>query len=155
MGSFIFIDNFQHLGDSLAVWAQKVRDKGRDCFVHTLKHSNPTKQDLLLQKGVFCYLYLDDFNKFNEESLPPCECFDNDLDQGRISDVKYAHAQNVWKSLSCQTLGDYHDIYLKIWCVNSHGRVWEFQEILSQRVQLGLDPAHFLIRRANWAISPF
>ena len=61
LGSFLFIDSFLHLGESLGVSAQNLRDKGKDSFAYTLKHSDPTKQDLLLQKGVFCYAYLDDF----------------------------------------------------------------------------------------------
>ena len=142
MGSFIFIDSFQHLGDSLAVLAQNVRDKGKDCFVHTLKHSNPTQQDLLLQNGMFCYLYLDNFNKFYEDSLPPRECFDNDLDPEHISDVKYVHAQNVSKPFSCQTLGDYHDVYLKS-DVLILAHVFEnFGKFCLK--EYSLDPAHFL-----------
>ena len=87
LGSFLFIDGFLHLGESLGVWAQNLRDKGKDAFTYTVKHSDPTKQDLLIQKGVcFFYAYLDNFRKFDEKCLPPRECFINDLHQKHISE---------------------------------------------------------------------
>ena len=30
-----------------------------------------------------------------------------------ITDEDYVHAQVVWEMFDCQTLGDYHDLYLQ------------------------------------------
>ena len=64
LGSFIFLDSFQHLGESLSVLAKNLKEKGKECFVHTLKHTDSANYELLLRKGVFCYTYFDNFCKF-------------------------------------------------------------------------------------------
>ena len=107
-----------------------------------LKHSDPIKKGLLLQNGVFCYTYLDDFKKVDERRLPPRECFINDLDQEHISEEKYARAQNIWKTFSCQTLGGYHDIYLKSDVLILTDVFQNFRNFC--RDKYGLDPTHFL-----------
>jgi hypothetical protein len=33
------------------------------------------------------------------------------LNEERISDEDYSHAQNVWKVFKCKTFRDYHDLY--------------------------------------------
>ena len=142
LGSFLFIDGFLNLGESLGVLAQNLRDKGKDSFTYTLKHSDPTKQDLLLQEGVFCYAYLDDFQKLDEKSLPPSKCFINDLHQEHISEGNYTYAQNIWKTFSCKTLGDYHDVYLKSDVLILTEVCENFRNFCLDHY--GLDPAHFL-----------
>jgi hypothetical protein len=56
---------------------------------------------------------MDCWTCFEEESLPPKECFYSTLKKSGITDKDYNHAQKVWKELKCKTLGDYHDMYLK------------------------------------------
>ena len=58
-------------------------------------------------------LYMDSFYRFQETELPPIEKFHSSLTDESISKKDYQHAQKVWKPLSCETLGDYHDVYLK------------------------------------------
>ena len=143
LGSFIFIDSFQHLGESLAVLADNLRDKGKECFVHTREHfPDPEQQELLLQKGVFCYSYLDDFERFLEKQLPTREKFFNDIGQKHISEGEYAHAQKVWERFSCQTLGQYHDIYLLCDVLMLSDIFQNFRQFSLK--EYGLDPAHFL-----------
>ena len=64
--------------------------------------------DLLLQKGVYPYEYIDSPDRF-----PPIEKFHSSLTDESISQKDYQHAQKVWKTFSCETLGGYHDLYLK------------------------------------------
>ena len=52
------------------------------------------------------------FEKFNETSLPPKEAFHSSLPDTDISDQDYEHATKVWKAFECETLGNYHDLYL-------------------------------------------
>ena len=66
---------------------------------------------MMARKGVYPYDYIDSFDKFNEK-LPPKEEFYSILNDEHISDEDYEHAQNVWKTLGCKTMGDYHDYYL-------------------------------------------
>ncbi len=71
------------------------------------------KTSLLLQKGVYPYEYMNAWKRFEEANLPSKESFKNSLKNCNISDVEYAHAQNVWTQFDCKTIQDYHDIYLK------------------------------------------
>ena len=68
---------------------------------------------LLSRKGVFPYDFISSWEKLNVEALPPKKDFYNKLNQSDITDEDYAHAQNVWDTFKCKTLGDYSDIYLK------------------------------------------
>ena len=56
---------------------------------------------------------MNSIEKLKEKKLPPKEAFYSKLNDKEISDKDYEHAQNVWKTFNCQTLQDYHDIYLK------------------------------------------
>lgn len=66
---------------------------------------------LLNRKGVYPYSYFCNEEKFLETSLPPRECFRNDLNGQDVSEY-YAHAMNVFKTFKMEILWDYHDLYL-------------------------------------------
>ncbi|KAL9975480.1 hypothetical protein ACROYT_G012642 [Oculina patagonica] len=68
---------------------------------------------LLTQKGIYPYEYMDSWERFIETSLPEKEKFYSKLNDENITDKEYEHAQNVWETFGCQTLGDYHDLYVK------------------------------------------
>ena len=71
------------------------------------------KTDLVLRKGVYPYEYIDSQSKFEETQLPSIDKFYSKLSDESIYQKDYEHAQNVWQSFNCKTLGDYHDLYLK------------------------------------------
>ena len=48
-----------------------------------------------MQKGVYPYEYMDDWEKFNETSLPEKEDFYSKLNIEDITDVDYAYAKIV------------------------------------------------------------
>ena len=48
---------------------------------------------LLLQIGVYLYEYIDDWEKFNEKSLPEKEDFYSYLNMKNITDVDYMHGK--------------------------------------------------------------
>ena len=50
---------------------------------------------LLLRKGVYPYEDMDDWEKFDETTIPPEEAFYSELNLEGISDADYSHAQNV------------------------------------------------------------
>ena len=56
---------------------------------------------------------MNSIKQLKETKLPPKEAFYSKLNDKEISDKDYEHAHNVWKTFNCQTLQDYHDIYLK------------------------------------------
>ena len=56
---------------------------------------------------------MDSFKKFSEDKLPDrCELFSSLKDEC-ISERDYLQAINVWNVFKMNTMGDYHDFYLK------------------------------------------
>ena len=68
---------------------------------------------LLLRKGVYPYKDMDNWEKFDETTLPPKEAFYSNLNLEDISDEDYAHAQKVWDVFEINNLGEYHDLYVQ------------------------------------------
>ena len=52
---------------------------------------------LLLQKAVYPYEYIDDWETFNEKYLPEKEDYYSHLNMKDIADADYAHAKRVCK----------------------------------------------------------
>ena len=50
---------------------------------------------LLLRKGIYPYEYMDDWDRFNETSLPLKEEFYSSLSLSNISDKEYEYAKKV------------------------------------------------------------
>ena len=71
------------------------------------------KPDLMSQKGVYPYQYMDSFARFNETELPSRESFHSTLSGSGISLEEYERAQHVWQAFECEDLTHYHDIYLQ------------------------------------------
>ena len=51
----------------------------------------------MLWKGVYPYEYMDDWEKFNETSLPEKEDFYSHLNMEDVTDADYAHIKSVCK----------------------------------------------------------
>ena len=56
---------------------------------------------------------MDDWEKFNETSLPEKEDFYSHLNMEDITDADYAHAKRVCKDFEIKNLGEYHDLYVQ------------------------------------------
>ena len=65
-----------------------------------------------MRKGVYSYEYMDDWEKFNETSLPEKEDFYSHLNVGDIADADYTHAKRVRKNFEIKSLAEYHDLYV-------------------------------------------
>ena len=68
---------------------------------------------MLLRKGVYPYEYMDSWEKFDENTLPPKEAFYSNLNLEDISDEDYTHAQKVWDVFEINNIDDYHDLYVQ------------------------------------------
>ena len=69
--------------------------------------------ELVKQKGVYPYEYIESFKKCFENKLPDrCEIFSS-LKDKYISEKDYLKADNIWNVYKMNTMGDYHDLYLK------------------------------------------
>ena len=98
---------------------------------------------LLLRKGVYPYEYMDNWERFNETSLPSRESFYSNLNMEDIDDIDYRHGNNVFNKFKLNNLGAYHDL-----CVQSDtlllADVFEnFRDMCLKEYEL--DPAHFLL----------
>ena len=69
--------------------------------------------DLLTEKGVYPYDYMNSFDKFNDEQLSSKEQFYSRLTEEDITLDDYKKAEQIWKHFDIQNLGAYHDWYLK------------------------------------------
>ena len=104
-----FIDSFKFLQTSLA---NLVGNLQPDDF-HNTKEIFKENIDLLTRKGVYPYDYVSSIEKLAETQLPPKEEFYSKLNDENITDDDYQHAIKVWNTFKCQTIKDYHDLYLK------------------------------------------
>ena len=66
---------------------------------------------LIRRKGVYPYDYVDSFDRFNETELPTQDAFFSKLSGSPCSDSEYTHATPAF---GCETMADYHDIYLQL-----------------------------------------
>ena len=89
---------------------------------------------LLLRKGVYPYKYMDNWERFNEISLPSKESFYSSLNMEDIDDIDYTHGNNVFNKFKLNNLGDYHDLYVQSETLLLAVGLKEYE----------IDPAHFL-----------
>ena len=55
---------------------------------------------------------MDDWEKFNETSLPEKQHFYSHLNMEDVTDADYAHIKRVCKDFQIKYLGDYYDLYV-------------------------------------------
>ena len=68
---------------------------------------------LLLRKGVYPYEYMDNWERFDETSLPDKKAFYSKLNLEDITEKDYEHAQKVWEVFEIKSLGQYHDLHIQ------------------------------------------
>ena len=139
-----FLDSFKFMPQSLDKLAGFLP---QDKFIYLESQFNtyktPSQIDLLKRKGVYPYSYMDSFDKFAEEKLPPKEFWKNTLAGGEvtISDQDLQHASLVYQDFDCKTLGHYHDLYLHTDVLILASVFEEFRKVCY--ATYGLDCAHF------------
>ena len=109
------------------------------------KHTEAERVPILLWKGVYSYDYMDSVEKFDNETLPPQECFYSVLNDEHVSDVDYHHATRVFEAFGCQSMGDYHDLYLKSDVLLLADVFVNFRNVCLKAYNL--DPCHFYTSR--------
>ena len=105
-----FIDSFNFLSSSLD---NLVKTLDSADFVNLKSFFKDSSFDLVCKKGVYCYDYIDSWERYNETQLPDQSNFFNILTSEYISNEDYNHALTVWDTFKMSTLGDYTDFYLK------------------------------------------
>ena len=104
-----FIDSFQFMSSSLD---KLVSNLPKDDLIYTSKAFKSIRLDLMSQKGVYPYDFMDSFEKFNQMELPNKDQFYSILNDQHITDDEYDHANKAWNTFMIKTMGEYHDLYL-------------------------------------------
>ena len=109
--------------------------------------SNPyikskTYLDLLSDKGVYPYDYMNSFDRFDEEQLPSKTYFVSQLQEQHITDKDYARANIIWKHFTIKNIGEYHDLYLMTDVYLLTDVFENFRDMCLN--YYGLDPAYYV-----------
>ena len=97
---------------------------------------------ILLRKGVCPYEYVDNWEIFNETSLPNKESFYSNLNMENIDDIDYRHGNNIFKRFKLKNLGEYYDLYVQSDTLLIADVFENFRNTCLKVYEL--DPAHFL-----------
>ena len=139
-------DSLSNLVDNLS--ELKIKEIDNDALIkrfyntYQLSDNDINKFKLLLRKGVYPYEYMDRWKRFNETELPLKDEFYSTLNLEDISDDDYAHAINVWNTFNINSLGEYHDLYVKL---DTALLADIFENFRDKSIEIDkLDPAYFL-----------
>ena len=105
----VFIDSLQFRNSSLDSLVQNLSDD----FKYLSEEFSGEFLKLVKHKGMYPYEYMDSFKKFSEDKLPDRCKFFSSLKDVCISEKDYLKANNNWNAFKINTMGDYHDFYLK------------------------------------------
>jgi len=133
-GNLIFIDSVNFMQSSL----DKLLKGSKEFSIMEKMVAEENKRKLLLKKGIYPHEHMDSFERFDETQLPEKDNVYSSLIGKGITDEDYAHVQEVWAAFSCQTMGDYHDLYLVTVGVTKegvHGKIRARPRTLLQRTR--------------------
>ena len=108
--NLIFIDSMQFMNSNLDSLIKYFPDND---FKYLSEEFSGEFLILVKGKGVYPYEYMDSFKKFSENKLPDRCKFFSSLKYICISEKDYLKANNMWNVFKMNTMGDYHDLYLK------------------------------------------
>ena len=97
-----------------------VRNLSDNDFKDLTQEFGSKNLELLKQKDVYPYEFMDSFKRFSEEKLPDKKCFYNCLKNGttgddhekldcHISNKDYLTCNKIWNEFNMKKMGDYHD----------------------------------------------
>jgi hypothetical protein len=136
-----FIDSLHFMNASLERLVPNLSKNGADMFPILQRYVEVERVPLLLRKGVYPYDHMDCVERFKEPTLPPKELFYNVLNDEQISDEDYDHATRVFEAFSCQSMEDYHDLYVKSDVLLLADVFENFRNVCLKAYNL--DPCHF------------
>ena len=140
-----FIDSLQFYNSSLDTLASNLEDED---FKNLTSEFGIDKLEILKRKDAYSYEQVDCYEKFNNNELPPQECFYSSINDGKrnranghISNEQYQHLQNVWNATNFNTFKGFHNHYLKKDVLLLADI---FEKFVSTNLKYyGLDPCHY------------
>ena len=112
-----FMDSNNLLMNSLASLSTKLKEDKKKTLYSFLKNKYNMSNDLIKfvsDKGVFCYDYIDDINKLEEQQLPKHKKWYSRLKQSNISKEEYNNAIKIFKDLKFKNIKEYLLFYNEI-----------------------------------------
>ena len=106
-----FINSYRFMGSSLDSLINNL-SRGGHKFRGFMGYTQ-WQRSILVKKGVYPYEYMDSWEKFEEDRLPPIKKFYSRFNMLGISDEDYVHVKKVWVDFGLRNLGEYHDLYLR------------------------------------------
>ena len=142
--NIIFLDSLQFCKEKLDKLASNLNNED---FKHLMSEFPIDKLEILKRKDAYPYEWVDSYEKFNYQELPPKECFYSSINDGKrgkgdghISDEQYLHLKNVWNTFNFNTFRDFHNHYLKkdVLLLTD-----VFDKFISTSLKHNLDPCHY------------
>ena len=100
--NLVFIDSMQFMNSSLDSLVRNLVDED---FKHLSEVFKAECLELVKEKGVYPYEYVNSFKKFDEVELPGKDKLFSLLRGESISEQDYERAKNVWNAFEMKTLG--------------------------------------------------
>ena len=136
--NLFFIDSMQFMNSSLDALVKNLSDID---FKYLSEEFSYKFSKLVKQKGMYPYECMNSPEKFSEDKLPNKCNFFSSLKDECISEKDYLKANNIWNVFKMNTMGDYHDVYLK---ADVFFLANVFEKFLSMCLYYYvLDPGHF------------
>ena len=142
--NLVFIGSMQFMNSSVDALVRNLSDND---FKYLPQEFSGDLSELVKEKGVYPYEYMDSFEKFFDEKLPDRHKFFSSLKAKCISEKDYSHAINVWNTFKMNTMGDYHDLHLKTDILLLADVFEKFVDTCLE--YYGLDPCHCLGKNNN------
>jgi hypothetical protein len=98
--------------------------------------------ELLVQKFVFLYSYLDSFDKLESTEYPNYESFYDNLKDRNIDIKEYERGKKLWDYFKCKSFKEYMELYLTCDVLILADCFEGFRDLSLKRY--GLDPAHYI-----------
>ena len=113
----VFLDSLQFCKESLDKLASNLNNED---FKYLLLEFRINKLEILKRKDAYPYEWVDSYEKFNHQELPPKACFYSSINDGKrgkgdgnISNNQYLHLKSVWKEFNFNIFRDFRNHYLK------------------------------------------
>ena len=114
-----FLDSLAFLPSSIETLTSNLRSGSTDIkylrkvFKNTSKQFEVDEEFLLMtEKGIYPYEHISNYDVLKETQLPSIDKFYSKLNASKCSIDDYSKAQKVWKTFECNSLLDYHNLYL-------------------------------------------
>ncbi|CAB3980253.1 Gastrula zinc finger [Paramuricea clavata] len=137
--NIVFIDSIQFMASSLEALVSNLSPEDFKIVGDRWKGED---FNLVTQKGVFPYEFLDSMSKLDTEGLPSRDNFYSSLYESKVKEEDYLRAQKVWDHFGMKTLRDYHDLYLETDVLLLADVFENFRKTCLENYKL--DPAHYV-----------